>query len=141
MSKPEHRSLVGGSALTVDGEVYLDGLQTDGGRINFRGATLAGVVADGAQLDNPGDYSISLKQATVKGSVRLIDGFTSTGLVVLSRSTIEGTLQFSGGSFTCPQPVPDTTCTGTPSRRSPRPSTAAWTWAGRRSRRAWTSPT
>ena len=107
MSKPEHRSLVGGSALTVDGAVYLDGLHTDGGRINFRGATMAGVVADGARLDNPGDYSISLKEATVNGSVQLTDGFTSVGLVVLSRSTIEGILQFSGGSFTCPQPVPE----------------------------------
>jgi hypothetical protein len=106
MSKPEHRSLVGGSAMTVDGSVYLDGLQTDGGRINFRGATLAGVVADGAQLNNPGDYSISLKEATVKGSVQLTYGFTSTGLVVLSRSIIEGILQFNGGTFTCPEPVP-----------------------------------
>ena len=106
MSQPEHRSLVGGSAMTVDGAVYLDGLQADGGRINFRGATLAGLVADGARLDNPGDYSISLKEATVKGSVQLTDGFTSTGLVVLSRSTVEGILQFNGGSFTCPEPVP-----------------------------------
>ena len=35
----------------------------------------------------------------VKGSVRLVDGFTSTGLVVLNRSTIEGQLQLTGGSF------------------------------------------
>jgi hypothetical protein len=73
LSEPEHRSLVGGSAMTVDGDVYLDGLRTDGGRINLRGATLASLVADGARLHNPGDYSISLKQATVKGSVQLID--------------------------------------------------------------------
>jgi hypothetical protein len=106
MSKPEHRSLVGGSAITVDGSVYLDGLQTKGGRINFRGATLAGLMADGAQLDNPDGYSISLKEATVKGSVQLADGFSSTGLVVLSRSTIEGILQFNGGTFTCPAPEP-----------------------------------
>jgi hypothetical protein len=106
MSRPEYRSLVGGSALTVDGDVYLDGLQTDGGRINFRGATLGSLVADGARLDNPGDYSISLKEATVKGSVQLVDEFTSTGLLVLSRSSIEGRLQLNGGSFTCPEPVP-----------------------------------
>jgi hypothetical protein len=106
LSEPQHRSLVGGSAMTVDGDVYLDGLRTDGGRINFRGATLASLVADGARLNNPGDYSISLKEATVKGSVQLIDGFTSTGLVVLSRSTIEGRLQFNGGVFTCPEAVP-----------------------------------
>jgi uncharacterized protein YjbI with pentapeptide repeats len=105
LSQPQYRSLVGGSAMTVDGDVYLDGLRTDGGRINFRGATLASLVADGARLNNPGDYSISLKEATVKGSVRLTDDFTSTGLVVLSRSTIEGRLQFTGGSFTCPAPT------------------------------------
>jgi len=76
LSEPEHRSLVGGSAMTVDGDVYLDGLRAEGGRINFRGATLASLVADGAKLNNPGDYSISLKEATVKGSVQLIDEFT-----------------------------------------------------------------
>jgi len=106
MSRPEYRSLVGGRAMNVDGDVYLDGLRTDGGRINFRGATLGSLVADGAQLDNPGDYSLSLKEATVKGSVQLVDDFTSTGLVVLSRSSIEGRLQLNGGSFTCPEPVP-----------------------------------
>ncbi len=105
VSRPEYRSLVGGSAMTVDGDVYLDGLRADGGRINLRGATMGSLVADGAQLHNPGDYSISLKEATVKGSVQLTDGFASTGLVVLSRSTIEGRLQFTGGSFTCPAPT------------------------------------
>ncbi|HEY6297529.1 MAG TPA: hypothetical protein VIX15_17875 [Streptosporangiaceae bacterium] len=105
LSRPEHRSLVGGSAMTVDGDVYLDGLRADGGRINLRGATMRSLVADGARLHNPGDYSISLKEATVKGSVQLTDGFASTGLVVLSRSTIEGRLQFTGGSFTCPAPT------------------------------------
>jgi hypothetical protein len=106
MSRPQYRSLVGGSAMTVDGDVYLDGLHTDGGRINFRGATLGSLVAGGARLDNAGDYSISLKEATVRGSVQLIEPFVSIGLVVLSRSTIEGRLQLNGGSFTCPQPVP-----------------------------------
>jgi hypothetical protein len=105
VTRPEHRSLVGGSGMTVDGDVYLDGLRTDGGRINLRGATLASLVADGARLHNPGDSSISLKEATVKGSVQLTDGFVSTGLVVLSRSTIEGRLQLGGGSFSCPAPT------------------------------------
>jgi hypothetical protein len=105
LSQPEHRSLVGGSAMTVDGDVYLDGLRADGGRINLRGATMGSLVADGARLHNPRDYSISLKEATVKGSVQLTDDFASTGLVVLSRSTIEGRLQFTGGSFTCPAPT------------------------------------
>ena len=106
LSQPERRSLVGGTALTVDGDVTLDGLRTGGGRVNFRGATLGSLTADGAQLNNPGGYSVSLNQARVQGSVRLVDGFSSTGLVVLNRSTIEGRLQFTGGSFTCPGPAP-----------------------------------
>ena len=106
LSHPEQLSLVDGSAMKVDGDVYLDGLRTTGGRVNFRGATLGSVRADRAQLDNPAGYSVSLNQALVKGSVRLADGFTSTGLVGLGRSTIEGRLQFTGGSFSCPAPTP-----------------------------------
>lgn len=104
---PEHRSLVGGSAMSVDGDVYLEGLRTDGGRVNFRGATLGSLSAERAELRNPGGYTVSLHQAVVKGSVRLVGGFSSTGLVVLNRSTIEGRLQLTGGSFNCPGPVPD----------------------------------
>ena len=105
ITAPERRSLVGGSAMTVDGDVYLERLRTNGGRVNFRGATLGSLIADGAQLHNPSGYSVSLHQALVKGSVRLVNGFTSTGLVVLNRSTIEGRLELSG-SFTCPAPAP-----------------------------------
>jgi len=104
LSQPERRSVVGATALTVDGDVALEGLRTDGGRVNFRGATLGSLAADGARLHNPGGYSVSLNQARVKGSVRLVDGFTSTGLVVLNRSVIEGRLELSRGSFTCPGP-------------------------------------
>ncbi len=103
LSQPERRSLVGATALTVDGDVAMEGLRTDGGRVNFRGATLGSLAADGARLHNPGGYSVSLNQARVKGSVRLVDGFTSTGLVVLNRSVIEGRLELSHGSFTCPR--------------------------------------
>ncbi len=104
LSQPERRSAVGATALTVDGDVSMEGLRTEGGRVNFRGATLGSLAADGAQLHNPGGYSVSLNQARVKGSVRLVDGFTSTGLVVLNRSVIEGRLELSRGSFTCPGP-------------------------------------
>lgn len=98
------RIRVGGAVrlLNVDGDVALEGLRTDGGRVNFRAATLGSLAADGARLHNPGGYSVSLNQARVKGSVRLVDGFTSTGLVVLNRSVIEGRLELSCGSFTCP---------------------------------------
>ncbi len=105
LSRPENKSLVGGSAMTVDGDVYLDGLRTAGGRVNFRSATLGSLFANDCELRNPGAYSLSLNQATVRGSVRLLDGFSSTGLVVLSRSLIEGRLQLAG-SFACPGPTP-----------------------------------
>ena len=106
MSQPERQTLVGGSAMTVDGDVYLEGLRTDGGRVNFRGATLGSLSAGGAQLHNPGGNSVRLSQAVIKGPVRLINGFTSTGLVALNRTVIEGRLQLTGGSFACPAPAP-----------------------------------
>ena len=106
VSHPEHGSLVGGSAMRVDGDIYLDGLRTNGGRVNFRGATLGSLTASGARLDNPEGYALRLSQTVIKGSVLLVDGFSSTGLVALNRSTIDGRLQFTGGSFTCPEPVP-----------------------------------
>jgi hypothetical protein len=106
MSGAERRSLVGATALAVDGDVDLSGARADGGRINFRGATLGSLNAEGARLHNPGGYTVSLNQAVVKGSVRLVDGFASTGLVVLNRTTIEGRLQLGGGSFSCPGPAP-----------------------------------
>src|SRR5215469_12994055 len=105
LSRPENKSLVGGSAMTVDGDVYLDRLRATGGRINFRSATLGSVFADHCELRNPGAYSISLNQATVNGSVRLASGFSSVGLVVLNRCLIEGRLQLAG-SFVCPGPTP-----------------------------------
>ena len=105
MSRPENKSLVGASALTVDGDVYLDRLRADGGRINFRSATLGSLFADHCELRNPGAYSLSLNQATVKGSVRLAGSFSSTGLVVLNRCLMEGRLQLAG-SFVCPSPTP-----------------------------------
>jgi hypothetical protein len=106
MSQPEHLALVSGSAMTVDGDVYLNGLRAHGGEVNLRGATLGSLMADGAQLDNPGGSSLHLSAAVIKGPVRLANGFISTGLVALNRTTIEGRLQLTGGTFTCPGPVP-----------------------------------
>jgi hypothetical protein len=106
LSHPENLSLLGGGSMTVAGPVYLKGLRVTGGRVNFHGATLGSVDADAAQLHNPGGYTIRLSQALVKGSVRLVNQFTSTGLVSLSRSTIGGRLQLTGGVFTCPGPAP-----------------------------------
>ncbi len=106
LSQPEHLSLIGGSAMTVDGDVYLNGLRTRGGRVNFRGATLGSLHAGGAQLDNPGGSTLHLSAAVVKGPVRLANGFTSTGLVALNRTLIGGRLQFTGGLFHCPESAP-----------------------------------
>ena len=104
MREPENRSLVGASALTVDGDVYLDGLRTYGGRVNFRGATLGSLWAETANLQNPSGYTVSLHQAHVKGSVQLGDNVASTGMAVFNRSVIDGRLVLRG-SFTCPAPA------------------------------------
>ncbi len=106
LTRPEHESLISGSAMTVDGDVYLDGLRTDGGAVTLAGARLGSLSARGARLHNPGGYSLRLSQALVNGPVRLISGFSSTGLVVLNRTTIEGRLHFTNGSFRCPAPSP-----------------------------------
>ncbi len=105
ISSPERRSCVGATALVVDGDVDLSDIRVTGGRVNFRSARLGSVHADGARLDNPGGYTLSLNQTLVQGSVRLVDGFTSTGLVVLNRCTIDGRLVCTGGSFACPGPA------------------------------------
>jgi hypothetical protein len=102
----ENLSVVGGSAMTVDGDVYLTGLRTRGGRVNFQGATLGSVQAAGARLHNPDGSALRLSQAVIKGSVRLDEEFTAVGLVTVSRSMIEGGLQLSDGIFTCPGPAP-----------------------------------
>jgi hypothetical protein len=102
LSDPEHLAVIGGSAITVDGSVFLGDLRADGGRVNFTGATLGSLTAPNAMLRNPDGDTLSLSGATVGGSVRLVDGFTSTGTVVLTRARIGGRLLLSGGSFTCP---------------------------------------
>ena len=103
LSHPEHESLVGGSAMTVEGDVFLDGLRTDGGAVTLAGARLGSLSARGARLHNPGGYSLRLSQAQINGPVRLISGFRSTGLVAFNRTTVEGRLHFTDGSFDCPQ--------------------------------------
>jgi hypothetical protein len=105
MSQPERASLVAGQGATVDGDVTLTNLHVIGGRVSFRSASLGSVLdAGGAKLINPTGQTLSLHQATVGGSVRLVDGFTSTGAVVLTRSTIEGRLDCRDGVFECPAP-------------------------------------
>jgi hypothetical protein len=104
LSAPERRSLVAARGVTVDGDVELQNLQATGGRLRFSYATLGSVIAAGAQLDNPGGFALTLHQATVKGSVILAGNFRSVGLVSLTRAAIEGRLECTGSSFTCPGP-------------------------------------
>jgi hypothetical protein len=106
IEKPEHGTLIGGSAMTVEGDVYLDDLRAEGGVVAFTSAKLGSLSARRTQLLNADGYSLRLSQALVKGPVRLIDGFTSTGLVALNRTIIEGRLHFTGGSFDCLHPSP-----------------------------------
>ena len=104
----EMRSLIAAEGLKVDGDMDLNNLRATGGALRFRNATLGGLVdATGAHLTNPDGYTLNLHQAIVKGSVRLSDGFESSGLVVLNRAIIEGKLDCSKGSFDCPAPLRD----------------------------------
>jgi len=106
LTQPDDRSLVRANGMTVDGEVDLSRLRAAGGQINLRQATIGSLSASHARLDNPDGASLRLSAAVVKGPVRLVNGFTSTGLVALNRTTIGGRLQLTGGSFTCPGPAP-----------------------------------
>jgi hypothetical protein len=99
---PEDKSLVAAQGAVVDGEAELQGLDAKGGDLRFRAAAIGFVDATGACLDNPSGYTLSLQNASIRGSVRLINGFHSTGLVVLNRATIEGRLTCNEGSFECP---------------------------------------
>ncbi len=104
LSDPERQSLVAARGITVDGDVELDQLRADGGRLQLSNATLGSVFGFGAQLSNPGGFTLGLQQAAIKGSVLLSQGFSSTGLAMFSRCTIGGSLQLTGASFRCPGP-------------------------------------
>jgi hypothetical protein len=103
LSEPEEEAVAAQGAL-VEGGVDLTGLHAAGGRLRFTSATLGSVYASGAQLTHREGTTLSLHQTTVKGTVALVDGFRSEGLVDLSRSTIEGRLELGNGTFTCPGP-------------------------------------
>lgn len=105
LSEPAGNSLLAAQGLKVDGEVELQDLQATGGDLALRGAVIGSWLdAAGAQLRNPGRLTLSLREASVKGSVRLVDGFHSCGQVVLNRTNVEGRLVFKDGSFECPAP-------------------------------------
>jgi hypothetical protein len=100
LSDPERNSLLAAQGVSVDGEAELQNLRATGGDLEFRAAAIGSFVdAAGAKLHNPGGYTLNLVQANVKGSVRLVDGFESTGEVVLNRAAIEGRLICTRGTF------------------------------------------
>jgi hypothetical protein len=100
LSAPERNSLLAAQGVSVDGEAELQDLRATGGDLEFRAAAIGSFVdAAGAKLHNPGGYTLNLVQANVKGSVRLVDGFESTGEVVLNRAAIEGRLICTQGTF------------------------------------------
>jgi len=105
LSAPEDESLIAAQGVTVDGEVQLQELVATGGDLGFRAATIGSVIdAADARLHNGSGYTLNLHQANVRGSVRLVGCFESTGVVVLNRATIEGRLVCTQGSFDCPAP-------------------------------------
>ncbi len=104
MRAPENRSLVSATAVTVDGDVYLEDLTAAGGRLNFRSATLGPVLAANARIDNPAAETLMLSQAKVRGSLNLVDGFSSAGTVEVNLTRVEGRLLLRDGTFTSPQP-------------------------------------
>ena len=94
-----------------------------------------------AQLHNPGGYSLRLSQAVVNGPVRLIGGFSSTGLVVLNRSHRRGPAALHRRLVPLPRAI-----TGQRARARDRGDFRHRAGQhrprlGRRSRPAWTSPT
>jgi hypothetical protein len=100
---PEGPSLLSAKSTVIDGDVILEGLRATGGRLDFRGAVIGGLLnLEAAVLDNPSGYTVTLRSATVRGSVRLVDDFHSNGVVDLIRSTVEGRLDCRGGTFQAP---------------------------------------
>ncbi|WP_250034913.1 hypothetical protein [Paractinoplanes maris] len=98
--------LMTGSGMTVEGDLRLERMTADGGAVRFRSTAIRGTVdAGGAVLDNPDGAALSFQQARIGGSLRLVDGFRSTGYVLLNRATIEGRLVCRGGTFHCPGPT------------------------------------
>jgi hypothetical protein len=108
LSDPEDRSCLAAQSAHVDGDVELHSISVTGGKVNFRAATVGGAFdARGATLHNPRAFTLSLHHTHVRGSVRLVDGFRSTGAVMLNRTTIDGRLDCTDATLTCAGPTPE----------------------------------
>ena len=96
-------SLLKAEGAAIDGDVDLRRLRATGGQLKFWRCTIGGGFdAAGAVVENPTGGTVRLHQSEVRGSVRLTDGFSSLGCVVLSRSLVGGRLDLDGGRFHCP---------------------------------------
>lgn len=84
---------------TIKGHVQLSGLQTNG-KLDFLGANLGGeVTCSHGLFANPGDIALFFRNARVKGSVHLNDGFCAKGEVDLVGVDIGGRLLCENGRF------------------------------------------
>jgi hypothetical protein len=99
-TKPQTRRSLIAVGAQIQGDVVLRRLTALNGSLNFRGASIAGIVdAEEATLINPGRKTLSLHQTHVLGNVRLCAGFLSIGLVVINRAVVEGRLRCDRGTF------------------------------------------
>ncbi|MBU2667798.1 hypothetical protein KOI35_30235 [Actinoplanes bogorensis] len=94
---PRQRRCISAVGIRIQGDLRLAGVNAVGGGLNFRGASVGGVVdAADAYISNPGDKTLSLHMAEVSGNVRICGKFRSIGLVVLNRAVVGGRLRADG---------------------------------------------
>jgi hypothetical protein len=99
LSAPRDHLCLTGTGTRVEGGVTIRWAHAQGG-IDLRGSIIAGGFdAEGAKVINPGHESLSLRQARIQGNVRLCAGFTSVGLVILTRASVEGRLRCDGADL------------------------------------------
>lgn len=101
LTKPLESRCLSAVNLTVTGDVHLRGLTVLHGKVNFRGASIAGVFnAEDVYVTNVGDATLSLHMAQVTGNVRMCGRFRSVGTIILNRAIIGGRLRADGATLT-----------------------------------------
>ncbi|MFD0523682.1 translocation/assembly module TamB domain-containing protein [Paractinoplanes durhamensis] len=100
LTKPALRRCLAVVNARVAGDVRLRRVTALGGSLNFRGATITGVVdATDGFVHNPGDKTIGLNMANIAGNVRFCGRFRSVGVVVLNRAVIGGRFRADGATL------------------------------------------